>query len=73
MRRLLALLMLGALAPRPALAGDAERLVAALMGPTPLIEDLRSLTDEIGGRATGSPANERSIEWGLLRFRAIGV
>jgi carboxypeptidase Q len=56
-----------------AAAVDAERLVAALMGSTPLVEDLRSLTDEIGGRPTGSAANERSIEWGLARFRAMGV
>src|SRR4030095_9573618 len=58
---------------RPAVADEAERLVAALMGSTPLVEDLRSLTDEIGGRPTGSRANERSIEWGLGRFRAMGV
>jgi carboxypeptidase Q len=65
--------LLLALLPLPAAGYDAERLVAALMGPTPLVEDLRSLTDEIGGRPTGSPANERSIEWGLARFRAMGV
>src|SRR4030095_10200650 len=58
---------------RPAVADEAERLVAALMGSTPLVEDLRSLTDEIGGRPTGSAANERSIEWGLARFRAMGA
>jgi carboxypeptidase Q len=57
----------------PVVADDAERLVAALMGSTPLVEDLRSLTDEIGGRPTGSAANERSVEWGLARFRAMGV
>jgi len=59
--------------PLAAPVGAAERLVAALMGTTPLIEDLRSLTDEIGGRATGSSANERSIEWGLARFKAAGI
>ena len=36
---------------------DVDRLVAALLGPTPLEDDLRALTDEIGGRPTGSPAN----------------
>lgn len=59
----------GAAGPR----SEAERLVAALNGPTPLEADLRSLTDEIGGRATGSDANVRSVEWGLARFRAAGV
>jgi hypothetical protein len=52
---------------------DRARLVAAMLGETPLIEDLRQLTDEIGGRATGSEANERSVEWSLERFRAAGV
>ena len=51
----------------------AARLVAAMLGDTPLIEDLRQLTDEIGGRATGSTANERSVAWGLERFREARV
>jgi len=54
-------------------SGGVERLVAALMGETPLIEDLRSLTDEVGGRATGSEANLRAVEWALARFRDAGV
>ena len=51
----------------------AERLVAAMLGDTPLIADARALTDEIGGRPTGSAANERSVEWALDRFRKAGV
>jgi len=43
------------------------------MGDTPLVNDLQSLTDEIGGRATGSQANLRSVEWALARFREAGV
>ena len=31
---------------------DAERLIAALLGDTPVIEDLWELTDSIGGRQT---------------------
>ena len=61
------------LAAAPSSAGDAERLVAALLGETPLAADLRSLTDEVGGRPTGSAANLQSVEWGLARFRAAGV
>lgn len=49
------------------------RLVAALLAETPLVSDLRSLTDEIGGRATGSPANLEAVEWALARFQAAGV
>ena len=52
---------------------DVDRLVGAMLGDTPLIADLRSLTDEIGGRATGSPANVAAVDWALARFAAAGV
>jgi Iap family predicted aminopeptidase len=52
---------------------DVSRLVAAMLGETPLYSDLQSLTDEIGGRATGSEANMRSVEWALARFRDAGL
>lgn len=48
-------------------------LVASFLGDTPLLKDLASLTDEVGGRATGSPANLRAVEWALARFREAGV
>ncbi len=51
----------------------ASRLVGALQGDTPLVSDLRTLTDQIGGRATGSPANLRAVEWAVQRFRDAGV
>ncbi len=54
-------------------SGEAGKLVSALLGNTPLVEDLRSLTDEIGGRPTGSAANLRSVQWALDRFREMGV
>lgn len=80
--RSLAVLCL-ALAP-PTLAGaeeaapstrerEASLLAGAVLGGTPMLEDLRSLTDEVGGRATGSEANRRSVEWALERFKAAGV
>ena len=47
---------------------DVGRLVAAMLGDTPLIYDLEELSDRIGGRATGSEANLRSVEWALKRF-----
>ena len=59
--------------PAFALADDSARLAVALLGDTPLVRDLRSLTDEIGGRPTGSEANRRAVEWGLARFREAGV
>lgn len=52
---------------------ETVRLVGALAGDTPLLRDLQSLTDRVGGRATGSSANARAVEWGLARFRDAGV
>jgi carboxypeptidase Q len=49
------------------------RLVGALAGDTPLLRDLQSLADGIGGRATGSTANTRAVAWALARFREAGV
>jgi carboxypeptidase Q len=64
----------GAQAPAsPTREREASLLVGSLLGGTPMVEDLRSLVDEVGGRATGSEANLRSVEWALERFRAAGV
>jgi carboxypeptidase Q len=52
---------------------DVDRLVAAMLGDTPIMENLRSLTDEVGGRVTGSPANEAAIKWALDTFRQAEV
>ncbi len=53
--------------------GDASNLAGVFLTHTPLIDDLRFLSDEIGGRITGSAANERAIEWALQRFHHIGL
>lgn len=68
-----ALLLMALSLAVPAWADDAARLVAATLGETPLLRDLRSLTDEIGGRPTGSEANRRAIEWGVARFKEAGI
>lgn len=57
----------------PAREREASLLVGAVLGGTPMLEDLRTLVDEVGGRATGSDANRRSVEWALERFKAAGV
>lgn len=49
------------------------RLVAAVLADTPMVADLRALTDVIGGRPTGSEANLKSVEWALERLREAGV
>ena len=52
---------------------DQARLIAALLGETPIEEDLQELVDQIGGRVTGSSANEKAVEWGLNKFLEAGV
>jgi len=53
--------------------GPAAELAARLIGPTPMEDDLRHLGDRIGGRATGSPALERSVDWFLGKFKEAGA
>jgi carboxypeptidase Q len=36
-------------------------------------ENLRRLTDEIGGRITGTPEMAKAVAWGVAAFRAAGV
>jgi len=43
------------------------------MGLSPMEENLRRLTDEIGGRVTGSPQMAKAVEWAVAAFRAEGV
>jgi hypothetical protein len=52
---------------------DVGRLIAAVCEISPLEDDLRTLSDRIGGRATGSEANRRAIDWALERFRSAGL
>ena len=49
------------------------KILPLILGPSPMQENLRRLTDEIGGRVTGSPAMERAIQWATSAFRAAGV
>ena len=67
------------LAPAPVAAAaqatdaDVARLVAAMLGDTPMLSDLERLVDGFGGRATGSSANAKAVEWALARFREANV
>jgi len=45
----------------------------ALKPPTPLQENLRVLTDEIGGRVPGTPAMQQAVQWGANAFKAAGA
>src|SRR5258708_870431 len=54
-------------------AQAAAKILPLVMGPSPMEENLRRLTDEIGGRVTGTPQMARAIEWGVAAFRAAGI
>jgi carboxypeptidase Q len=51
----------------------AAKLLPQVMGDSPMVENLRRLTDEVGGRVTGTPQMAKAVEWGVAAFRAAGV
>jgi carboxypeptidase Q len=54
-------------------AAAAAKIIPQIMGPSPLEENLRRLTDEVGGRVTGSPEMAKAVDWAVSAFRAAGV
>jgi carboxypeptidase Q len=56
-----------------ACAQAAAKLVPVILSDSPMIENLRKLTDEIGGRVTGTPEMAKAVQWGVAGFRAAGV
>jgi len=54
-------------------AEAAGKLLPLILGDSPMIENLRRLTDEIGGRVSGSPEMAKAVQWGVAGFRAAGV
>jgi carboxypeptidase Q len=54
-------------------AQAAAKILPLVMGPSSMEDNLRRLTDEIGGRVTGSPEMAKAVEWGVTAFRAAGV
>src|ERR1700682_1550984 len=57
----------------PSCEEAAAKILSLVMGPSPMEENLRRLTDEIGGRVTGTREMARAVEWGVATFRAAGV
>src|SRR5580700_6818207 len=51
----------------------AAKITPIVMGESPLEENLRGLTDEIGGRVSGSAEYTRAVAWAVAAFRAGGV
>ena len=54
-------------------AQAAAKLLPLILGPSPIEENLRRLTDEVGGRVTGSPQMAKAVDWAVTAFRASGV
>ncbi|MGB8835719.1 MAG: M28 family peptidase [Candidatus Acidiferrales bacterium] len=48
-------------------------MIRSALGSSPLEENLRYLTDTIGGRVTGTPAADRAADWAVQAFRNAGV
>ena len=56
-----------------ACAQAAPKIISNALGESPLAENLRRLSDEIGGRLTGSPAMAKAVEWAVAAFRDAGI
>src|SRR5260221_10928547 len=54
-------------------AEAAAKILPQVMGPSPLEENLRRLTDEVGGRVTGSPEMAKAVAWAVAAFRVEGI
>ncbi|MGB7846700.1 MAG: M20/M25/M40 family metallo-hydrolase [Candidatus Acidiferrum sp.] len=56
-----------------ACAQAAAKITPIVMGDSPLEENLRRLTDDIGGRVTGSAEMAKAVDWAVTAFHAAGV
>jgi hypothetical protein len=63
----------GCSATEASCAEAAAKILPQVMGPSPMEENLRRLTDEIGGRVTGSPEMTQAIDWAIAAFRSAGI
>jgi hypothetical protein len=54
-------------------AQAAAKIMPVVMGESPLEENLRRLTDEIGGRVSGSPEMAKAVDWAVAAFRTAGI
>ncbi|MFI5058746.1 MAG: M20/M25/M40 family metallo-hydrolase [Candidatus Acidiferrales bacterium] len=54
-------------------AEAAAKILPQVLGPSPMEENLRRLTDEIGGRVTGTPQMAKAVDWAVAAFRAAGI
>ncbi len=63
----------GACSIEKSCADLAPLMIKSAEGPSPLEDNLRTLTDSIGGRVTGSAAAGRAVDWAVAALRKAGV
>lgn len=61
------------LAATPADNPAVNAVIQAALAPSPIEDNLRHLTDEIGGRVPGTLAMQHAIRWGMQAFTAAGA
>ncbi|HUI53238.1 MAG TPA: M20/M25/M40 family metallo-hydrolase [Terriglobales bacterium] len=54
-------------------AEAAAKILPQVLGPSPMIANLERLTDDVGGRVSGTPQMAKAVEWAVAAFRAEGV
>ncbi len=52
---------------------DVNRIIQVALQPSPIQENLRRLTDEVGGRVPGTLGMQHAIQWGMQAFTAAGA
>ncbi len=52
---------------------EANKVIQAALQPSPLQENLRRLTDEVGGRVPGTAAMQHAVQWGVQAFTTAGA
>ena len=51
---------------------DANHIIQVALQPSPLQDNLRRLTDEVGGRVSGTLPMQHAVQWGMQAFTAAG-
>ncbi len=54
-------------------ASEASHIIEVALRPSPLEQNLRRLTDEIGGRVSGTIGMQHAVQWGMQAFTAAGA
>jgi len=52
---------------------DANHIIQVALQPSPLQDNIRRLTDEVGGRVPGTLAMQHAVQWGMQAFTAAGA